>query len=193
MLTWITAMTLFAVLAMPVRIAAQEQEQQRAERPPHCVVAELGTLGGTYSLALGINNAGKIAGAAARTAQTDGFAATAFLWSKQKGLTNLGTLGPLAFPDCPTCNSGAAGVGALGQVAMGSEIATPDPNGEDFGQWDHPTPTHRETRGAIWRSGVTTALPNLPGGNNNNFFWINNRGQLSGVAENDIPDSSCRE
>jgi len=45
-------MTLSAVLAMRVRIAAQEQEQQRAERPPHCVVADLGTLGGTYSLVL---------------------------------------------------------------------------------------------------------------------------------------------
>ena len=30
MLTWITAMTLFAALAMPVRIVAQEQEQQKA-------------------------------------------------------------------------------------------------------------------------------------------------------------------
>jgi len=29
MLTWITAMTLFAALAMPVRIVAQEQEQQK--------------------------------------------------------------------------------------------------------------------------------------------------------------------
>jgi hypothetical protein len=27
---------------------------------------------------------------------------------------------------------------------MGSEIATLDPNGEDFGQWDPPNPTHRD-------------------------------------------------
>ena len=36
-----------------------------------------------------------------------------------------------------------------------------------------------------------TALPNLPGGNNANAFWMNSLGQVSGVAENDIPDSSC--
>ena len=36
-----------------------------------------------------------------------------------------------------------------------------------------------------------TALPNLPGRNNNNVFWINNRGQISGHAETGVPDSSC--
>src|SRR5229473_2681740 len=44
---------------------------------------------------------------------------------------------------------------------------------------------------AIWRNGVMTLLPNLPGGNNANVFWINNLGQVSGNAENAIPDSSC--
>jgi hypothetical protein len=57
-------------------------------------------------------------GAAATQAQTDFFSATAFLWTKQKGITNLGTLGPPAFPACTTCNSGAAGVGASGEVAQ---------------------------------------------------------------------------
>jgi probable HAF family extracellular repeat protein len=75
---------------------------------------------------------------------------------------------------------------------MGSEIATLDPNGEDFGQWDPPNPTHRVTRGVIWRNGVMTALPNLPGGNNANVFWINNLGEVSGVAENGISDPSCK-
>ena len=76
---------------------------------------------------------------------------------------------------------------------MGSEIAALDPNGEDFGQWEGPflPATHRVTRGAIWRKGVMTLLPNLPGGNNANVFWINNLGQVSGNAENAIPDSSC--
>jgi hypothetical protein len=36
-----------------------------------------------------------------------------------------------------------------------------------------------------------TALPNLPGGNNANAFWINNLGQVSGFAENGTFDSSC--
>lgn len=36
-----------------------------------------------------------------------------------------------------------------------------------------------------------TVLPNLPGGNNANVFWINNLGQVSGVAETDVSDPSC--
>jgi probable HAF family extracellular repeat protein len=162
-----------------------------AQPQPRYTVIDLGTLGGTYSNAFGINNAGEVAGAAATAAQTDGFAATAYLWTRQSGMLNLGTLGPPAFPLCPTCNSGAAAVGASGEVAMGSEIATLDPNGEDFGQWQPFSPTHRITRGAIWRNGVKTVLPNLPGGNNNNPFWMNNRGEVSGVAETGVSDPSC--
>jgi len=181
---------LLAFLAMPAGLAAQDQNSPA----PSYTVTDLGTLkGGTYRGALGINNAGKIAGAAAM-GQTDEFAATAFLWTKQKGMIELGVLGPPLFPACPTCNSGASAVGALGQVAVGSEIATLDPNDQDFGQWDPAAPTHRVTRAVIWRNGVMTALPNLPGGNNANPLWINNRGQVSGVAETDNSepeDPSC--
>jgi hypothetical protein len=89
-------------------------------------VIDLGTLGGGYSFGFGINIEGIVAGAAATPAQTDGFAATASLWSKHKGkigATNLGALGPPHFPACPTCNSDAAAGNAFGGVAMGSEIA----------------------------------------------------------------------
>ncbi len=41
-LTYIAAMTLFAVLAIPVRLAAQGQKQA----PPRYTVTDLGTLGG---------------------------------------------------------------------------------------------------------------------------------------------------
>jgi len=167
-----------------------------AQPAPHYTVIDLGTLGGEYSFGFGINMEGDVAGAAATTAQTDGFAATATLWSKQKGkisAKDLGVLGPPHFPACPTCNSDAAAVDAFGVVAMGSEIGSFDPNGEDFGQFDPPNPTHRITRGAIWRNGAMTALPNLPGGNNANAFWINNVGQVSGFAENGIFDSTCSQ
>jgi len=124
-------------------VAALAQQQSRY------TVIDLGTLGGTYSFAFGVNKAGDVAGAAATPSQTDGFASTAFLWTRQNGIVDLGTLGTPAFPACPTCNSGAAAVGASGQVAMGSEIATIDPNGEDLGQWQPFSPTHRVTRGVI--------------------------------------------
>jgi len=61
-LTEITAMmTMLGALAMPVRPAAQEQ-QQKAKHGRHYIVTDLGTLGGTYSYAYGINNAGQVAG-----------------------------------------------------------------------------------------------------------------------------------
>src|SRR5581483_5430520 len=157
-------------------------------------VIDLGTLGGAYSFGLGINISGDVAGAAATAAQTDGFAATASLWRMKNGkvgATDLGVLGPPQFPSCPTCNSDAAAVDVFGEVAMGSEIATLDPNGEDFGQFDPANPTHRITRAAIWRNGMMTLLPNLPGGNNANPFWMNNLGQVSGFAENGTFDSTC--
>jgi hypothetical protein len=56
-LTEITAMTMLAALATPVRIVAQEQQQ--AEHPPHYTVTDLGTLGGTYSFAFGIKRGGE--------------------------------------------------------------------------------------------------------------------------------------
>jgi probable HAF family extracellular repeat protein len=179
-LTSIAACSLLAALA-----TAQPQ--------PRYTVIDLGTLGGTYSFAFGINSAGDVAGAAATSSQTDGFAATAFLWSKQSGIRNLSNLGPPAFPFCPMCNSGAAAVGAAGEVPMGSEIDMLDPNGEDFGQWVPPAPTHRVTLGTIWRNGELRALPTLPGGNNANVFWINNLGEVSGVAETDVSDAGCSE
>jgi len=181
--TLIVAATLLAALA-----TAQPQRRY--------TVIDLGTLGGTYSFGFGINIEGDVVGAAATPAQTDGFGATASLWSMQKskiGVTNLGVLGPPHFPSCPTCNSGGASIDAFGEVAMGSEIATLDPNGEDFGQFDPANPTHRITRGVIWRNGVMTALPSLPGGNNTNVFWMNNLGQVSGFAENGTFDLSCSQ
>jgi probable HAF family extracellular repeat protein len=176
-LTSIAAGSLLAALA-----AAQPQLRY--------TVIDLGTLGGTYSFGFGINNAGEVAGGAATPAQTDFVSTTAFLWTRHKGITDLGVLGPPLFPACPTCSSGAAAVSASGEIAIGSEIATPDPTHpvpEDFCQYG----THRQCRGAIWRNGVMTALPNLPGGNNANAFWINNLGQVSGFAENSVIDSSC--
>jgi probable HAF family extracellular repeat protein len=181
-LTSIATGSLLAALA-----AAQPQTQSQRHSQRRYTVIDLGTLGGAYSFGFGINTAGDIAGAAATPAQTDFVSATAYLWTRQTGMVNLGVLGPPAFPACPTCSSGAAGVAARGQVAIGSEIATLDPNGEDYCQYG----THRECLGAIWRNGVMTALPTLPGGNNANVFWVNNRGQVSGHAETGVRDSTC--
>lgn len=94
--TWIAAVTLFTALAMPVRPQAQEQsaqeqpatQEQKAE-PARYIVKDLGTLGGTSSIAFGINNAGRVGGGA--SLEPNG-PLHAFLWYGGH-MTDLSTLG----------------------------------------------------------------------------------------------------
>jgi probable HAF family extracellular repeat protein len=154
-----------------------------AQPKPRYTVIDLGTLGGAYSFPYGINNAGMVAGGSATSSQTDFLSQTAFLWFHDQ-MISLGTLPGSA---CPTCSSEGAGISASGDVAIESETSMPDPNNEDFCYFR----THRQCLGAIWRNNVMRPLQTLPGGNNTSIFWMNNRGQVSGTAENDVPDANC--
>jgi probable HAF family extracellular repeat protein len=176
---------LLALLAVPAGLSAQEQATTQARKlpAPRFTVIDLGTLGGAYSDAYGINDAGEVAGGAATPAQTNGIAQTAFLWKKGK-MINLGTLGGSA---CPQCSSEAGGPNAGGELALISETALTDPNGEDFCGFG----THLQCLAAIWKKGAMTALRNLPGGHNSQAYAINNEGQVVGLAENGIFDSTC--
>ena len=114
-LTCITAITLFAALAIPVRLAGQEQNQ----KPPHSV-ADLGTLGGTFGEANALNNKAWVVGDATLPGDT---VRHAFLW--RKGIMkNLGILGG--------SNSLAAALNARSEVTSFSDTSTPDPLTEDF-------------------------------------------------------------
>jgi probable HAF family extracellular repeat protein len=175
--SWLGLLTLVAIwLALPARA--------QAPNPPHYTITDLGTLGGTYSYAYGLNDAGVVAGGAATANQTGGVYQTAFLWDKNLHMIDLGTLGGA---DCPDCNSEAGGPNDNGQSPIISETAESDPNGEDFCAFG----THRQCLAAIWKNGAMTALPNLSGGNNGQAYWTNNQGQTVGVAENGIEDSTC--
>lgn len=118
--TYIIAMTVFAALAISVRLSAQEQQQQKKGQPGY-TVTDLGTLGGKFSLAGGLNNKGLVEGFSSLPGEA---AVHAFLW--QKGvMTDLGTLGgPNSLAAFPPAERGEAG----GQA----ETSTPDPFGEDF-------------------------------------------------------------
>jgi probable HAF family extracellular repeat protein len=45
--------------------------------------------------------------------------------------------------------------------------------------------------GAIWKNGAMEALRPLHGGHNSQAYWTNNRGQVVGLAESGILDSTC--
>jgi hypothetical protein len=54
-----TVVTLFAALVGPARLAAQQEHNNRL---PHYWVIDLGTMGGAFSDALGINSKGWVTG-----------------------------------------------------------------------------------------------------------------------------------
>jgi probable HAF family extracellular repeat protein len=85
-----------------------------ARAQPRYTVIDLGTLGGTYSFAYGLNNAGVVAGGAATASQTGGLNQSAFLWYGGQ-IINLGTLGASTWP---ACNSEAGGPNAWGESAL---------------------------------------------------------------------------
>jgi probable HAF family extracellular repeat protein len=173
MWTFITAIALLAALAVPVRHAAQEQNQDL----PRYTVIDLGTLGGTFSWGGGINNEGLVEG---YSILLDGNL-RAFLW-RNGVMKDLGTLGGpnSAAALLPSRPSESAEVGG------GSDTTTPDPNGEDYCGFG----TYLECRPFLWRDGVMTPLP-LLGGNNGVAGGVNNRGQVVGQAEYDTPDPTC--
>jgi probable HAF family extracellular repeat protein len=150
---------------------------------PHYTITDLGTLGGpgTNSNPSGINAFGWTAGSSNRVANGPEHA---FLWFGGGRLSDLGTLGG---QDCTDCNSGASGMDALAEAAVGSETANMDPNGEDFCAYG----THHQCRAAIGSSWGLTALPLLPGGNNANAVDMNDLGRVVGLAENGTSDATC--
>jgi probable HAF family extracellular repeat protein len=166
----IAAMALFAVLLVPARLAAQEQKQDL----PRYTVTDLGTLGGTFSLAGGISNSGWVSG---QSTLPDGYQHPA-VWHNGV-ITDLGTLGGLnGWAGWQPSDSGEAGGAA--------ETSTPDPNGEDYCGFG----TYLECHPFIWRDGAMTALPML-GGNNGEAAGFNNLGQVVGGVENTTIDPTC--
>src|SRR5215468_6474466 len=79
--------TLLAIFNLPAD--AQEQDTKQSGPPVRYTLTDLGTLGGTLSEAIGVNNKGWVVG----FSTTEGDAALhAFLW-RSGVMTDLGTLG----------------------------------------------------------------------------------------------------
>jgi probable HAF family extracellular repeat protein len=140
---------------------------------PRYSVNDLGTLGGSSSVAFGINPAGRVAGAA----NIPGEDQRAFITGIGNMLIDLGGLGGP--------NSLAGAPNGMGELPVVAEMPKPDPLGEDFCGYG----THLICLGALW-NGTMMPLPNL-GGNNGETYSMNNQGQIVGVAENSVHDSTC--
>jgi probable HAF family extracellular repeat protein len=144
---------------------------------PQYSVKDLGVLGkGTNATAFDMNRTGWVTGSSNLVPNGPQHA---FLWFGGGPLVDLGTLGGP--------NSGLDGPNLYGEAAGLSEIAGADPDHEDFCGYGN----HLQCRGAIWRYGRLTALRTLPGGRNASAFGINNLGQVVGVSENGVRDSTC--
>lgn len=134
-------------------------------------VINLGTFGGHESFAIWANNRGQVVGAAA-DAIPDPFSVffgwgtetRAFLWTKSRGLQDLGTLGG---PDAL-----ATMINDRGQIFGASYInAIPNPI-TGIPAFD----------GFLYENGTMLDIPNAFGGTQVNPFWANNQGQLVGDA-----------
>src|SRR5215470_6675130 len=164
------AAVLFTALVFAIPLDAQHSTRY--------VITDLGTLGGTFSQANGINNRGWVTGFSTPPGDA---VLHAFRW--QNGtMTDLGTLGG---PDSVTPDDNHL-LSERGQVVGFSETSTLDPNGEDvcgFG-------THLICLPFVWQNSGMTPLPVL-GGNNGQAGGINNRGQIVGVSETPNPAPIC--
>src|SRR5271167_3908564 len=184
---WISvvAVTLFAALAMPAGMAAQDTPSQDDKSKHHQYkLIDIGTFGGPTSYYseggtgnLVLNNRGVVTGYADTPTpdpyapycyQLDCFVAHAFRW-QQGVLTDLGAL--------PGVNSSnASGINERGWVVGVSENGVFDP-----------TLNFPAAHAVLWTDRQMIDLGTL-GGYESNAIYVNDGGQVVGFATNTIPD-----
>jgi probable HAF family extracellular repeat protein len=190
-LTWMIAMTLFATMATPLPLVAQNGQDRKHEHH-HYKLIDIGTFGGPASQfsvpsAKGLNNRGTATGVADTSAPDpncpncffDRFIDHAFV-SKDGVMTDLGTLPGGA-------SSFAYDVNNRGLIVGQSQIGSIDP-----------LSGLPALRGVLWREGQAIDLGTL-GGTASNANAINDRGQVVGGALTgtsdpfaNVPQASCR-
>jgi probable HAF family extracellular repeat protein len=167
--------TLAVIFITTIAVRAQVVAAQPDSNPSSSYkVTDIGTLGGPFSSAEGISNRGWVSGLSSLPGDA---IVHAFAW-RDGVMSDLGT---------PGLNSVSAyPFNERGELALHGEVSTPDPLGEDFCGFG----THLGCSGFVWQRGVLTNLATL-GGNNAHANFVNNRGQVAGIAENTTPDATC--
>ena len=183
----ISMTVLFAVAAVPLRLAAQAGEER-----VHYKLIILGTLGGSYANPYGgVTDRTWLTGDSSLKPDLNGNVTEhAFLW-RDGVMEDLGTLGTLGEPGLLS-SIGNMTKNVRGWIVGISQTSMPDPLGEDWvGLTGLPVPFPQNVMvGFLWKDGVMTALPNL-GGNNGSAYGVNNLGQIAGGAETSTMDSNC--
>ena len=143
-------------------------------------VKVLPSLGGSVSAAAGLTDSGVATGYSTLAGDA---VMHATVW-RFGSATDLGTLGG--------ANSGVFWPvkNDSGLVAGISQTSTPDPLGESWSCSAFLPPSDTTCLGFVWRQGVMRALPTL-GGNNAFVAGANDRGQITGWAENQVRDPTC--
>jgi probable HAF family extracellular repeat protein len=178
MLKRITGLALFAALAMPAQMMAQQEQEHEREHLPHYRVKDLGAVGMPPGQPYAITNNGLISGAAV----IPGGKMHAILWYKGRKL-DIGSRG-LGGP-----NSAAFGGNQRGQAV--GEAETLDANEEDFCGFNaFGFSSSTACLPFMWKNGVMNKLPTL-GGPNGAATMINNRGEVVGYAEKDRQEAGC--
>jgi len=180
---WMTAVYLFAALAMPVGMAAQDNPSQNHNANHHQYrLIDLGTFGGPNSLvpafsAVGINSQGTVM-VQGDTTIPDPYYPNCFndclvnhpgIWQDDV-LTDLGVL--------QNANNSAQPlwINERGVVVGASENGVIDP-----------LTNFPEIDGVVWKNGQIIDVGTL-GGNTSSAMGVNNRGQVTGLASNPILD-----
>jgi probable HAF family extracellular repeat protein len=181
----LTATLLLAALALPVRPGAQEHDkQEQDQKHTNYKLVDVGTFGGPASgvafNSVVLNSRGMVVGAAATPTLAPAhfnpfpcgpnpFVYHGFEWQNDV-VSDLGAL-----PGTDNC-SNAQWINEKGDLAGNSE------NGEI-----DPLTGVTEIRAVLWKDGRIRNLGTL-GGNHSAASTMNNRGQVVGFAQNNIPD-----
>jgi len=183
-------MKVLALLIVILVLAGEAVPARTGHRgdPPTFTVTNLGSIGGTISRGNSINNSGWISGFSFVTGNARRHAT---LWINGGAAMDLGSLaGPSGYSSVvwPVKNNS-------GLIAGITQTLLDDPNNENwscspflYGVAENIT--GNTCVGFAWQDGEMRPLPTL-GGPNGFAAGANNRGQITGWAETNVPDTTC--